>query len=55
MKKIALLLIFALLVPGCAGYTKTMHRWDESVTNWFARSGKKMNQMYEKMGKVIDL
>ncbi len=55
MKKIAFLLIFALFVSGCAGFTDNMRQWDESVANWFARSGKRMNQMYEKMGKVIDL
>jgi hypothetical protein len=55
MKKIVLLLIFALLVPGCAGFSNNMHKWDDSVSNWFARSGKRMNQLYEKMGKVIDL
>jgi hypothetical protein len=55
MKKIALLLIFAFLIPGCAGFSKKMHRWDDSVVNWFARTGKRMNQLDEKVGKIIDL
>ena len=55
MKKITLLLIFVLLVPGCAGFSNNMRQKDESVSNWFVRSGKRMNQLYEKIQKVIDL